>query len=178
MDRPDQVLGTTIVELMVTVSVISILATIAIPNLVAIRRDAARVATVNGFVHSLHLARSEAIKRRSVVSICRSTDGINCANAAANWNAGWIVFVNSDRDQPADTDAGEPILYRHGAIAGGTLTSNRKSFSYRPDLQSDVNGTVLYCPQPKSKDGRAIIISLAGRPRTSNRDASGKPIAC
>jgi type IV fimbrial biogenesis protein FimT len=170
--------GATLVELVTTLGVAGILATIAIPSFKDLHRKAARTATINDFVHSIHLARSEAIKRNVVVSICRSVDGQTCANTHPNWNGGWIVFENLDRDRPADTDSGETVLYRHAAVSRGTLNSNRDSFSFRPFNQVDVNGTVLYCPGAAAKDARAIIISHTGRPRTSNKDASGKPLKC
>ena len=138
--------GATLIELVVTIGVLALVSVAAVPGLGAMRRDAVRTATLNDFLHSLYIARNESIMRNSVISICRSRNGINCANAAPNWNDGWIVFENRDRDQPADTDPGEPILYRRGPLDGGTLTSTRSSFSYRPYLQADVNGTILYCP--------------------------------
>jgi type IV fimbrial biogenesis protein FimT len=171
--------GTTLLELLVALTIIAILGTIAAPSLANLRRNAVLTAVVNDVVHSIHLARSEAIKRNAVVSICRTRDGTRCANASRNWNDGWIVFINIDADQPADTDPGEPILWRHEALATGELTSNRQSFSFRPFGQADVNGTLVYCGTKGSiQNSRAIIISHTGRPRTSDRDASGKPLKC
>jgi len=168
--------GATLIEMMAAIGVIAILGAVAIPSFSSLRRSALRTTIVNDFIHSVHLARSEAIKRNAVISICRSSDGATCANGLPDWNVGWIVFENRDRDQPADTDPGEPVLYRRDALAGGTLTSNRRAFSFRPYNQGDVNGTLIYCAGPK--EGRAIIISHTGRPRTSDRDANGKPVKC
>ena len=56
---------------------------------------------------ALFLARSEAIKRAQIVSMCRSSDGSSCELDAADWSVGWIVFVNSDRDDPPERDARE-----------------------------------------------------------------------
>jgi type IV fimbrial biogenesis protein FimT len=170
--------GLSLVELSATMGLVAILAAIAFPGLGNMQRKAVRTVTINDFVHSIHLARNEAIKRNAVVSICRSADGKNCANQLPNWNGGWIVFENLDRDQPANTDAGETILYRRGAVTSGVLDSNRDSFSFRPFNQVDVNGTIVYCPTAVSKDARAIIISHTGRPRTSDKDAGGKPLKC
>ena len=170
--------GVTLIELMATIAIVAILSAVALPSFASLQRNTRRTVAINDFIHAVFLARSEAIKRNSVVSICRSDDGLKCNNDAPNWNGGWIVFENLDRDQPADADPGEPILMRHEALVGGALTSNRESFSFRPYAQSDVNGTLVYCPTRGSKDGRAIIISHTGRPRASNRDASGKALKC
>jgi type IV fimbrial biogenesis protein FimT len=173
-----QVEGATLIELVATIGVLAVLSAIAVPGMGSLKRNAVRAATLNDLLHSIYIARNESIARNTIVSICRSRDGHTCANAAPNWNDGWIVFENRDRDQPADTDPGEPVLYSRGAIDGGTLTSTRKSFSFRPYLQADVNGSLVYCPAPKSTEGRAIIVNHAGRPRTTSRDASGKTIIC
>ena len=171
--------GVTLIETMATVAIVAIVGSVAIPSFMSLHRAANRTAIVNDFVHSIFLARSEAIKRNSVVSICRSNDGNRCDNDAPNWNGGWIVFENLDHDAPAALDPGEPILYRHQGIDGGVFTSNRVSFSFRAYAQGDVTGTLVYCPaKGASKDGRAIIISHTGRPRTSSRDASGKALKC
>jgi len=65
---------------------------------------------------------------------------VDLRHTAPNWNGGWIIFENRDSDQPADTDPGETVLIESRAIGGGTLTSNRVSFSFRPYTQGDVNG--------------------------------------
>ena len=51
-------------------------------------------------------AQSEAIKRNGVVSLCPSRDGTTCT-PSGEWSAGWLIFVNLDRDSPAARDAGE-----------------------------------------------------------------------
>jgi type IV fimbrial biogenesis protein FimT len=171
--------GLTLVELSATVAIAGILSAMAIPNLSHFIQHTGRVSTVNDFMHSLFLARSEAIKRNAVVSICRSVDGETCANKSATWESGWIVFVNDDHDSPANRDASEQILHRHGAWSSGKVTSNRQAFSFRPSSQGDVNGTIVFCrADGDPKDTRAIIISHTGRPRVSEKDADGKALKC
>ena len=91
--------GITSVETVTTVAVIAIIGSIAVPNFMHLQRNAQRTAVINDFVHAVHFARSEAIKRNATVSICRSINGSTCANKAADWNSGWIVFENLDSDQ-------------------------------------------------------------------------------
>jgi type IV fimbrial biogenesis protein FimT len=171
--------GVTLIELTATVAIVSILASVAAPNLSHFLRSTGRATTVNDFMHTIYLARSESIKRNAVVSICRSVDGEHCANRTANWESGWIAFINDDRDQPADRDPNEPILYRHSEWSQGRVTSNRLSFSFRPYSQADVNGTIVFCSSANDpKDARAIIISHTGRPRVSAKDASDKKLVC
>jgi type IV fimbrial biogenesis protein FimT len=170
--------GLTLVELIVCMAVLAVLATLTVPAFGDLRLDAARTTAVNDFFHALFLARSEAIKRGQVVSLCRSRDGEYCATNEAPWSVGWIVFVNLDRDEPAERDDDEPVIAVYGPYREGTITSNRATYSFRPVVQGVVNGTVVFCDRRGSEHARAIIISHTGRPRVARRDSSGKPLAC
>jgi type IV fimbrial biogenesis protein FimT len=171
--------GATLIELIFALSIAAILVAMAVPNLAHFKRSAARTTAVNDFIHSIFLARSKAVLTNGVVSICRSTDGVTCTTASSNWEEGWIVFQNTDRDQPANRDAGEAILYRNAGWRGGRITSNRAAFSFRPTSQADVNGTIVFCDkQGNASDARAIIISHTGRPRVAKRDASNHALIC
>ena len=55
--------GTTLVELLTTLAVLAVLATLAVPSFQTLYWNSRRTAAVNGFLHTLFLARSEAIKR-------------------------------------------------------------------------------------------------------------------
>jgi len=177
--QPCRPRGVTLMEFLIALGIAAILGAVAVPGLGHLHRSAARTAVVNDFMHSIFMARSKAIMLNGVVSLCRSVDGQTCGGRADNWETGWIVFENIDRDQPADLDPGEPILQRHAGWSGGRITSNRLSFSFRPTSQADVNGTVVFCDlRGASSDARAIIVSHTGRPRVAKRDASNRALAC
>jgi type IV fimbrial biogenesis protein FimT len=169
--------GTTLVELLTAVAVVAVLATLAAPGFQTLYQDGRRTAAVNGFLHTLFLARSEAIKRAQIVSVCHSSDGQNCG-AGVDWNTGWIVFVNRDRDEPPVRDATEPLILSSAGWPGLSITSNRRAYSFRPVMQAVVNGTILFCDARGSAQARAIIVSHTGRPRVAQRDAEGKPLRC
>jgi type IV fimbrial biogenesis protein FimT len=170
--------GATLVELLTTLTIVAILATVAAPSLQTFQLNNRRAAVVNGFLHSLFLARSEAIKRAQTVTVCRSSDGRNCDPRAGDWTAGWIVFVNRDRDDPPERDVGEALLLSSDGWPEGSITSNRRAYSFRPTTQGVVNGTIIFCDTRGSSYARAIIISHTGRPRVAQRDAAGKPLRC
>lgn len=170
--------GVSLFELLTAISVLAILGAIAMPGLSNLRHDAGRTTAVNDFIHALFLARSEAIKRGSVVSLCKTTDGSTCMNKNPDWNAGWMVFANEDRDDPPVRDADEPVLSVYAGWPEGHITSNRQAYSFRPNTQGVVNGTILFCDPRGSAQARAIIISHTGRPRVAPRDASNKPLRC
>jgi type IV fimbrial biogenesis protein FimT len=170
--------GTTLMELLATVAIVAVLATLAAPSFRTFHLNGRRTVAVNGFLHSLFLARSEAIKRAQVVSVCRSRDGQSCDARDGDWSAGWIVFVNLDRDDPPQRDAAEELILSSGGWPGGSITSNRPAYSFRPATQAVVNGTIVFCDARGSSHARAIVISHTGRPRVAHRDASGKPLRC
>ena len=170
--------GITLVELVTTIAIVGILCGLAAPSFAHFMHDAGRTTAVNGFIHSLYLARSEAIKRGLIVSICKSTDGETCNHRAANWDDGWIVFVNMDRDDLPQRDSGEPILSVNQGWEAGSITSNRLAYSFRPQVQAVVNGTLVFCDPRGAAHARAIIISHTGRPRVAQRDASNRALRC
>lgn len=170
--------GFTLLELLVTVSVLGILTGLAVPAFSTMWLNSQRTVAVNAFIHSVFLARSTALQRGRTVSICRSTDGETCSNGMADWQRGWIVFVNADRDQPPVRDTNEPLLSVFAAWKGGTITSNRVSYSFRPQHNDVLNGTLVFCDRRGPSEARAIIINYAGRPRISTRDSSDRPLRC
>ncbi len=174
--------GVTIVELLVSLAIIAILAVMAAPSFQEMQHNNRRNVQLDAFWHAIFLARSEAIKRNSVVVLCKVSTSGDCNNAAGNWVEGWMVFDNLDHDEPAQRDADEPILRSYlpsGDINNlSRVTSNRQTFSFRPSTQGAVNGTLVFCDSRGSGAARAIIISHTGRPRQSNRDASNRPLNC
>jgi type IV fimbrial biogenesis protein FimT len=170
--------GTTLVELLTAFAVVAVLVTLAAPSFRSLQLDSRRTAVVNGFLHGLFLARAEAIKRAQIVSVCRSIDGQRCDYSGSDWSAGWIVFVNRDRDEPPVRDAAEELIVSSGSWPGGTIATNRRAYSFRPATQAVVNGTIVFCDTRGPAHARAIVISHTGRPRVAQLDADGKPLRC
>ena len=169
--------GYTLIELLATVAVAAVLAAWAVPSFGAFSRNAARTREVNQFVQAVYLARSEAIKRNGVVSLCPSRDALSCTLEGRSVGA-WIVFVNRDRDSPAMRDAGEPLLRAYERWDAGHISSNRTTLSFRPFGQAGVTATVTFCDDRGAAAARAVIISQTGRPRVSGRNASGGALTC
>jgi type IV fimbrial biogenesis protein FimT len=88
--------GVTLVELITALAVLAILVALAVPNF----NDASLSARLNGFANSLvasaQVARSEAIKRNSTITLCSSSDGDTCDGA--DWDDGWIVLNPTTND--------------------------------------------------------------------------------
>lgn len=102
--------GFTLVELIVTMSLAAIVLAIAVPNFQALIRSYRLTSTANEFVAFFNLTRSEAIRRGSSVSLCKTANGTACTTTGG-WEAGWIVF--SDPNANGAIDAGEQIIKVH-----------------------------------------------------------------
>jgi type IV fimbrial biogenesis protein FimT len=170
--------GITLPELVFSLAIVAGLLGWGVPSFREFRLNAARTREVNQFIQAVYFARSEAIKRNGVVSLCPSQDSEHCAPTGTPWQTGWIVFVNLDRDSPAVRDDGEELLRVYAPWHDGTVNANRKTLTFRPFGQMGVTATFAFCDQRGSRAARAVIISQTGRPRVSDRSASGKPLSC
>jgi len=170
--------GFTLPELVFSLAVVAGLLSWGVPSFREFQRNAARTREVNQFIQAVYLARSEAIKRNGVVSLCPSTDGDHCGPGGTPWHAGWIVFVNLDHDSPAVRDDDEELLRVYAPWGGGAVTANRSTLSFRPFGQMGVTATVTFCDERGAAAARAVIISQTGRPRVSSRSASNGPLTC
>ncbi len=112
--NPSTQRGFTLYELLVTVLVMGVIFGFGVPNLLEFTRNNRMAATANDFVTALLLARSEAVKGRTTVTLCASPEPIDnnptCdADASdADSEGGYIAWVDTDRD--AVVDGGETML--------------------------------------------------------------------
>ncbi len=170
--------GFTVLELLVTLAVVSVLATTAVPGFTAMIRHNRSVARVNELSAALNYARHTAVSRNRYVTLCKSADGRRCNHALRNWNDGWLIFENLDHDSPGQVDTGESILHRHGPTPSkAQVISNRVSFTFRPMGLRSVNGTFLYCSEDGKHD-RTLIVNVTGRVRLSDKPNADTTLRC
>ena len=68
--------GFSLIELMVTVALISILLTLGVPSFSAILRNMTLTSQANNFVAAINLARSEAIRRNTAVTLSATASNL------------------------------------------------------------------------------------------------------
>ena len=99
-------LGMTMVELLVTISIAAVLATIAAPSMVSTMNDIRQKSAANLIASDLNFARGEAIKRNMRVLICATNaGGTGCETTSPSWLAGWVVCIDSDSDGVCDASS-------------------------------------------------------------------------
>jgi type IV fimbrial biogenesis protein FimT len=146
--------GFTLIELMITLAVLAITLTIAVPGFRDFIMRNQMATNANEFVASIHLARSAAIKQQR--------NGYITSNAGTNWTNGWTVWVDNDGDNAQD--ANEVIRVTQALEGDTTLSSNGKTqFQYRPTGLVDGADTLTICDTRTGEQGRQIDISPAGR---------------
>jgi type IV fimbrial biogenesis protein FimT len=167
--------GFTVIELIITVAIVAILATVAVPAYTNMMTNNRMAGEINDFVGSLHFARSEAIKRGLDVLVCKSSDGQLCTTTG-NWSQGWVVFQDTNSNQSRDAagcpgEPCEPLISTHSAFQGGDQLvgtgspANRVGFN-RNGFFTAGSGTITLCESGKVREkARAVIISPTGRIR-------------
>ena len=84
--------GFTLIELIVTVAILAILATLAVPAFTSTVRRNCAATSANAMLGLLTYARGEAVKRGVTVGLCPSTDGSSCGTDT-DWGKGTMAYL-------------------------------------------------------------------------------------
>jgi type IV fimbrial biogenesis protein FimT len=109
--------GFTIIELMITVAIIAILATVAAPSLRDMVKNARMTSLVNDLMADLSSARAEAVKRGVRATICTSNTGTQCTPTA--WQFGWILFAEAHPGGAAGIVEGQDVILKVASEING-----------------------------------------------------------
>ena len=169
--------GFTLFELLITILLIALISSLAVPSLAASMARQRQTVEINALFHAIHLARKESVMRRKVVSLCPSLDGRKCT-PSRDWSAGWLMFENKDRDSPPRIDDGEPVLTSHRGRDQVRISANRKGFTLRATFLRATNGTFVFCDPQDRITPKALVVSYTGRPRVARHTPSGKLYSC
>ena len=169
---PTRIRAFTLLEMLITLSILGILAAMSVPSLMDTVERMAVTSAARSINTALGLARSEAVKRGRNVSICPSTSGTDCS--AGNWASGWIVFIDANGDADGATgsvDSGDEVLRVFTALGDLTMTASPTTnlLSYNNKGFGNLSAMVTFtlCPVDKTAaNAKAVEISLSGRART------------
>ena len=165
--------GITLIELMVTLSIVAILAVIATPSFTGVIQKARLQTEANSLVNDLQFARSESIKRGLPVSVCPSSNGTTCNTVEPfAWERGWIVFNDDNGSGVLDTATDAPLRVRPGLTSGDTFTPTPSASAVvysRDGFATNLSqGTVtmkLTTSPANNNAMRCVEINMAGRQR-------------
>lgn len=147
--------GFTFIEMLVVVGIVGILAALGTPSMVDMVRTSKVRGAASDFYSALLTARSEAIKRRTVITM---------APVGSTWLTGWKVTYGSSAVTVAQNDA----LSTDIAVQVGVPSSSTASITFGTNgrVTSTAPTVIFYSANSTSVQARCVSIDAAGLPRS------------
>lgn len=174
--------GFTLIELMVTLAVVAIVATIAVPMMSDVITRSRTTAAFNELQGLVGYARSESAKLPGgAVFLCSSNNGTACTGEV-DWSTGWLIARDANGD--GSFDAGDTVLRVMGALSSGISLKVKSGASANFNTASVMlnrNGapaggnqvTFMLCDAFGASEARGVILSVSGQARSAARDSNG-----
>ena len=128
--------GFTLIELLITVAVFVVLVGLGVPSFVSAIKNTKLTGDFTPLISALYLARSEAVKRSSSLTVCARASDNSCGD---DWNNGWLVFTDNIQGAAGGVagkvDANDAVLSVSPPLDGrsleaaGSLAPNTNSVS-------------------------------------------------
>jgi type IV fimbrial biogenesis protein FimT len=166
--------GVTLIELLVTMSILVILLTVGVGGMTTVVKRNTRATEVNTMIGHLNFARAQAVMRATDIRVCPvdpSNPAAGCGASAdgSSWSNGYAVV---EVDAANKTVA---VLRLQEAISGFVVDSGgRRGFQFEDDgtisyRNYSGNGTISFCDsRTDGVDGAAIVVSPMGRVRLAS----------
>lgn len=175
-------------ELLVSLLIISILLSYALPSFSKLADDRKADDTIRRVKEAVTVAKVGAIVNGNFVTLCKSQDGEKCGG---NWEHGMVAFTDANGDRKINQ---EDKLIRYFTFPNAEGKIYWRAFQNRQYLQITgqgftrfQNGNFTYCPySEKPYLARQLIINRTARVRFATdsdgdgirEDSRGKAIRC
>lgn len=125
--------GFTLIELMVTLTIVAVLLLVTIPSLVIYKRNAELTSATNTLLSAINAARTEAMKRGMYAMVVPTANG-------SNWNSGWVVFVDVNRTRVYDSSVDTTVMVQSALSSYMTVSGNGSAADSPPYIMFDASG--------------------------------------
>lgn len=156
--------GFTLIELLVALVVMTILTVGTIGGLSKLSRHYQRTTTLQRLISGLHLAKTVAITRQSIVTVCPLNATKHCAK---DWTLPIAVFLDSSNYRRLTTPSNLLRILSPPEHALLIAKPARKAY-FQFEASGMTNGTpghISYCPDNSSVEAIKLVISRVGRLR-------------
>ena len=165
--------GVTVMELLITISIIAITLSLAIPGYSSLLHKNDIRAASDLLQTTLNVARIEAVKRRQAIRVCPSADSATCRDDG-DWSGGWLVF--EDVNTNGEPDAPELVQMidslEHG-VAIEVSANIGEYLQFEPTGIASGNagfgGEFRICHENSNAYSRLLGVSAAGQVRLKQR---------
>ncbi len=171
--------GFSLVELLLTLSIISIISVLALPNFGNLTDMRRLKSAVRDLQTSISLTRSLAIKQGVTITLCAQSKlsiQPQCSPAGlaqGDWASGWLIFRDLNNNRQRDNN--EPLLSNNTATEFiGIQSSSPKSFVQINALGASIlsNQTWKFClSRQRATRGFQLILSSPGQIRPVKIDS-------
>ncbi len=161
--------GHTLPELLTMLAIAAILAGAAVPVFSNLLLESRMSAAVSTAMHAVNLARQFSATRSEPIRLCGSDDAHECSGRA-DWTGTLLLAATADSFRES--------LLLSGGDGAPRIRSNREAIDFEGGSGFATPATLTICDRRGSRSARAVIVSRSGRPRSSDRDASARALAC
>ena len=153
--------GFTLIELMIAIAILGIVVSLGIPSFAKLIAENRVSGVTNEFNAALQVARSEAVRRGTAVSI-RSVGG------AETFQGGWNVFAETatSSGSTGSFETGDTYI-REAKSVGGTTTISRTNSSWVVDTSDSTRMYFAFNSRGASNSGNAAYFKICDSSNTS-----------